>query len=684
VTATSTISLVSAAKGAAPVLIASLTTTEIASLSATDVASFTPSDLASLSRWQVHAFSNVQIEAISPLTLSHLSSTFGNFNIRQVASLTTSQIASLTKSEVSTLTIAKLAAMSTQQIGAIGSDAFGTLGALRVASLTTDQVASLTSDQVLTLGTGKLAAMSADQIAALNPTDLANLGAVRIGSLNSDQVDALTSAQISALTDAESLALVNPHKVTAEQIAGMSANQLNILGGRVLSQFSPTLLNWDQIAGLNGKTISNLSTGFFSQIPTSLLAAIAPTAIEGISVSQLQSLTTEQLDSFSSKQMSTMSVPQTDVLSQANPFIVQAGLLDATGSLNYDGLLKILQGAASTDMTQAKFDQLQALAGKVQGYNEAIWGVSPGSIVLYEQFAQLFHNVVQPNAENTSWNGGGTQISQLGNLTSTSTQSQFDSLINKWFLGSDLPSLQVDAAGDVSSAVYEKSTLPLYGVSGAPTMSDVRMGGLSDSALLASVAETALQDPGYIQHLIANNGNGTYTVELPNLWGNSNFVTVNSELPVSKDGTGMAVANAATGSWVSLLEKAAAQNAVNTSIANGETPSTTGNSYAALTANSNSDDELTQYSGEYLYSQSLNYSQSIINQDLTSANHSFQAGQNVLLQSGDNFYAVTGIDATKGIVNVYDVGSGNTSSISITPKNDDVIYYGINAGGRTV
>ena len=81
-------------------------------------------------------------------------------------------------------------------------------------------------------------------------------------------------------------------------------------------------------------------------------------------------------------------------------------------------------------MTETKFAALQTLAGELN----VAGGISTSAYV-----QQIADNVIEGNSANAYWNGGSSTATALGDLTATSSQSQVDDLIGKWFLGTDLP-----------------------------------------------------------------------------------------------------------------------------------------------------------------------------------------------------------------------------------------------------
>jgi len=153
------------------------------------------------------------------------------------------------------------------------------------------------------------------------------------------------------------------------------------------------------------------------------------------------------------------------------------------------------------------------------------------------------------------WYHGNT----LGNLFDGASGLHLTRLVDKWFLGGDLPRLE---AG--TNATYRKVSGQLF-VSG-PTFDDIDQGGDSDCYFLAALGEVAQHKPSLLQNMFISNGDGTFTVRF--FKGSSSFfVTVNSFLPVNNNSTGAQFAGWGGGSftsagnelWVALAEKAYAQ-----------------------------------------------------------------------------------------------------------------------------
>src|SRR5580704_11452383 len=174
------------------------------------------------------------------------------------------------------------------------------------------------------------------------------------------------------------------------------------------------------------------------------------------------------------------------------------------GSLSYSADLSILEDAAVGRMTASKFSTLQTFASELN---------TTGGISVSPYVQQITDDVIFGNSANATWNGGAATATLLGNLTAASTQTQADELIGEWFLGANLPSLNLAQLGQENlRPTYQSSTMPLYGPSGAPTIQDVNQGYLGDCYFLSSLGEVALQDPAAIENMISANGNGTYSV----------------------------------------------------------------------------------------------------------------------------------------------------------------------------
>jgi hypothetical protein len=171
----------------------------------------------------------------------------------------------------------------------------------------------------------------------------------------------------------------------------------------------------------------------------------------------------------------------------------------------------------------------------------------------------LVDALIDGNAANAYWTGGGNSEVALGNLGVGATATHINELAGKWFLGTDLPSDVVAMSGSATFDInYSAVSAPLFSSSG-PSINDINQGDLGDCFLLASMAEVALQNPAIIESMITNNNNGTYGVRFY-VDGSARYVTVNDELP--DGGTIFNTANGtsnAANDWGALIEKAYAQ-----------------------------------------------------------------------------------------------------------------------------
>jgi hypothetical protein len=92
---------------------------------------------------------------------------------------------------------------------------------------------------------------------------------------------------------------------------------------------------------------------------------------------------------------------------------------------------------------------------------------------------------------------------------------------------------------------------------GDPSSADINQKGVNDCALDSMLAQMANDDPQYIKNAISDNKDGTYTVHMFDPSGKPIDVTVDSALPVDKDGKLLSNASSnGSGTWGSIMEKA--------------------------------------------------------------------------------------------------------------------------------
>jgi hypothetical protein len=285
---------------------------------------------------------------------------------------------------------------------------------------------------------------------------------------------------------------------------------------------------------------------------------------------------------------------------------------------------------------------------------------------------QIFDDVVLGNAANAYWNGGASTAVTLGNLSATSSKTQFSELIGKWFLGTDLPGL-LAAPGQAGAyaSTYKTYSLPLF-TSAGPKITDVNQGQVGDCWFLSALGETALLDPSLIKNLITSEGNGIYSVEFQ-VNGKADYVTVNSQLPTYSgnigqwDGSQMEYASSTTSLWVELFEKGLAQLAEQ-GVTTGEQYATGADQYYEL--NAGGGEGISLLTGQTTAAYGLaGESGSALNTLLGKMQADLAAGYDVLVGTSglpasgnlvaDHMFAVTAINAAAGTVSLYNPWGGN-------------------------
>lgn len=198
--------------------------------------------------------------------------------------------------------------------------------------------------------------------------------------------------------------------------------------------------------------------------------------------------------------------------------------------------------------------------------------VSSTTYVMPEHVRALAKNVVHDNPANLRFQG-----QPAGNLAVGSSAGLLNSLIDKWFLGADLPEI----TNAVSGVTYQAATGRLF--DSTPKLQDANQGSLGNSYFISALGAIAFRRPSAIQDMLIDNGDGTYTVrffggQLGNRIRNNvvtsgfvsgtgvpEYVTVNRMLPALSDGTlvyaqaGSTIADTMAVIWPALLEKAYAQ-----------------------------------------------------------------------------------------------------------------------------
>jgi hypothetical protein len=212
---------------------------------------------------------------------------------------------------------------------------------------------------------------------------------------------------------------------------------------------------------------------------------------------------------------------------------------------------------------------------------------------MQDHVRSLATDVVNANQANLRYQGAA-----LGNLQVGSNASHVNKLVDKWFLGTDLPAIKGG-----TGATYRWSSG--YLINQTPKLTDTKQGQLGNCYFLASLSSIAQRNPSVISNMFIKNGDNTFTVRFytgdygVQLTGNGNeytsgfsngrgtatYVTVNRMLPANASGTyvysnlGSSLSNTSVPTWLALAEKAYAQwNETGRADRNGT------NSYAGIEA----------------------------------------------------------------------------------------------------
>jgi len=349
-----------------------------------------------------------------------------------------------------------------------------------------------------------------------------------------------------------------------------------------------------------------------------------------------------------------------------NPILADAIAHETNGVLTYAGAFAVLRDAKAP-MNATLFAELQAVADDLN----AAGGISTSAYV-----QQMFDNVVLGNSANAYWNGGADIATKLGNLSATSTQAQYNELMDKWFLGSDLPGVS-PAPGLIGVATsYEDYALPLF-TSAGPEITDVSQGAAGDCWFLAALAESAMLDPTLIENMITPHANGTYSVDFQ-VNGQSDYVTVNDDLPTytggakQLDGSTMEFANSTPSLWVPLVEKALAQLSEQSGVVTGLLYHGGQDQYYEL--NSGLGGGISLITGQSTSSYTLQGdTPNTLTRLLGTLESSLAAGNDVLLGTSDlrvynnlmsdHMFAVTAINATTDMVQLHNPWGADTIGV---------------------
>jgi hypothetical protein len=251
----------------------------------------------------------------------------------------------------------------------------------------------------------------------------------------------------------------------------------------------------------------------------------------------------------------------------------------ADGSINREDMMAILRSTVKDGTVSAtEFGDLQYIVTNASTYN------------IPEHVRNLAGDVVNGNVANKTFQG-----KSLGNLAIGSTALQMNSLVDKWFLGADLPQLTS------STYAYQIASGTLFDSN--PSYLDQKQGALGDCYLIATLGSIAYVNPDAIKNMFIDNNDGTFTVRFfggkygmfmnsdgtlsdgfaAGTSGVADYITVDRRLPTYNAGSfiysnlGASVRSPANRLWIALAEKAYAQwNETGMSGRNGT------NTYAAI------------------------------------------------------------------------------------------------------
>lgn len=233
----------------------------------------------------------------------------------------------------------------------------------------------------------------------------------------------------------------------------------------------------------------------------------------------------------------------------------------ADGSINRAEMMALLRLPGQDGIVDAKeLGDLKHIVNNGEFYN------------IPDYVQNLASDVVNGNVANQNFQGRA-----LGNLTAGSSSWQLNTLVDKWFLGADVPALTNN------SFTYSFAAGNLF--NGTPSYSDQKQGMLGDCYLISALGSIAYVNSSAITNMFIDNGDGTFTVRFyggkygayftadgtisdgfaMGTEGTVDYVTVDRRLPVysggrlAYSGYGNDVRNTGNALWIALAEKAYAQ-----------------------------------------------------------------------------------------------------------------------------
>ena len=308
-------------------------------------------------------------------------------------------------------------------------------------------------------------------------------------------------------------------------------------------------------------------------------------------------------------------------------------------SLTYSDMLNLFAAAESAgSVTSAELQSLQALV--------TIGGAA--AVNMSGSVQSLTYKVVDGDPANAQFLGA-----PLGNLGVGSSATQLQDLVDKWFLGMDHPTIDMQYLSGWS-VNYALASGTLFG-NGGPSYKDVYQGEEGDCWLLASAAETAAIEPSVIQSMFTDDGTTLEGGVQVHIWtvrfydnGVASYLTVDNDLPAGNGNfvyanLSQSISSSSNVLWVPLLEKAYAQ--LCESGWNARPPS---NAYASLNSGSASTSlpviTGAQESSSYPFGDASSFSSAISSGTLLTVGSI--TGNSSLGIVGDHDYAVLGYNAS--------------------------------------
>ena len=585
------------------------TSAEIALITTKDIASISLDQIKLLSKTQIPLFSIPQIRAFLPAQIKILSEAqivsltteqvyymtvpliqaltpdqFASFKPQQVAGFTKSQIPYFTAAQIGRLDASALATLNYKQLACFSPLLFSAFDSKAVSGFSALQVSSFNEGQIKSLKEGTW------QLSNLNASAFAGFSAIQIGwfetmlnfesaskngylNLTTDQIGKFNKAAVGALTDKDlnyftrsqlkslGVGLTTPqysYLIKNGHISDLSAVNVSLIPSDIIGSLSSdqaAQLNSDQIAALKNTQFSGMTNLQIQSLDASgltqtqfvyrdasgktILSELTALQISTLSTKQIGFLSLIQIQSLSNDQVSGLTLSQL-ISSDASGIALYSDLttsqknsviasLKQTNKTPYSSVLTILKTIesqiSSAGLTDAQIQNLKDLSSAIT----SVYGKD-------SYIGSILNSMIN-----------GDPAGHAG-LSVNMTLNSYDAALNKWFLGTDNPTL-------IQGDHYVAKTNPLFSTSATSTQmgSVISQGKYNgDCWLVAAIAATATVNPDLIKSMISDNGNGTYAVRFYNARTNTmGWVTVDNQLPSysgvsDSDGT----------IWGGLIEKA--------------------------------------------------------------------------------------------------------------------------------